>query len=732
MKTIIRYKWAVIALWIAAAAVLLLTAPNMGELVREKGQLVVPDGYSSVVAADILNETAEQEGAVPHGSLVLVLHNKDGQIEQLQSDSVKAAEVLRAKEAELGIKNVLLFVEQPALAAKLVSADQTTVLLPFEFERGELSAAAIRDQLSAELDGLESEHYLTGSDLISEDVVINSQEGLKKTEYITVIIILVILFIVFRSAVAPFVPLLTIGLSYLVAQSVVAFLVDWWNFPLSTFTQIFMVAVMFGIGTDYCILLISRFKEELSQGKEVKEAILATYKTAGKTVLFAGIAVMVGFSSIIFSQFVLYRSAVAVGVGILVLMIALITIVPFFMAVLGKKLFWPGGGKLNHPESKAWAIAGNFSLKRPLITLLLLAVIIVPIIFSYDGDLSYNSLDEIGDEYDSVQGFNLVAEGFGPGESMPTQIVLRAEASLEDQASIGAIEALSAKVAEVEGVASVRSVSRPTGEPASAQQMDLSQLTPVQQAALQAQYAQVLDTYLSKDRKVTTIDVVFEGNPYATETLDQVKNLEDIVNDAIKGTSLEGAELGFGGVSSIHADLRDVSGSDYNRTIILMLAGIAIILFILLRSIVMPIYLIGSLLLTYYMTMSATEFIFMNVLDYSGISWAVPFFAFVILLALGVDYSIFLMGRFNENRSLPASEAILAAMKNMGTVIFSAAIILAGTFAAMLPAGVLSLLQIATVVIVGLALYSLVFLPFFVPVMVKLFGRFNWWPFMKK
>jgi len=316
---------------------------------------------------------------------------------------------------------------------------------------------------------------------------------------------------------------------------------------------------------------------------------------------------------------------------------------------------------------------------------------------------------------------------------MPTQIVLRADASLEDQAALQAIEALSASLAEADGVVSVRSLSRPAGEPADAMpQIDLAQLTPEQQAALQAQYAQVLDTYLSRDRKVTTIDIVFEGNPYATETLDQVDHLKTVIQDAVKGTALEGAEIGVGGVSSIHADLRAVSDSDYNRTLILMLAGIAIILLILLRSIIMPIYLIASLLLTYYMTMSATEFIFTNILDYSGISWAVPFFAFVILLALGVDYSIFLMGRFNEHRSLPAPEAILAAMKNMGTVIFSAAIILAGTFAAMLPAGVLSLLQIATVVIVGLALYALVFLPFFVPVMVKLFGRFNWWPFPRK
>jgi RND superfamily putative drug exporter len=119
-------------------------------------------------------------------------------------------------------------------------------------------------------------------------------------------------------------------------------------------------------------------------------------------------------------------------------------------------------------------------------------------------------------------------------------------------------------------------------------------------------------------------------------------------------------------------------------------------------------------------------------LGYEGISWAVPFFGFVMLMALGIDYSIFLMDRFKEYRHLSPKEAILKAMENMGTVIMSAAVILGGTFAAMLPSGVMSLLQIATIVLCGLFLYALVMLPLFIPVMVRMFGPANWWPFMDR
>lgn len=182
----------------------------------------------------------------------------------------------------------------------------------------------------------------------------------------------------------------------------------------------------------------------------------------------------------------------------------------------------------------------------------------------------------------------------------------------------------------------------------------------------------------------------------------------------------------------MNADLKEVSDSDFKRTAMFMLAGIFLILIIMLRSLIMPVYLVASLVLTYFASIGVTEYIFTHFFGYPGVNWAVPFFGFVILMALGVDYSIFLMDRFNELKKEGTGRAMISSMKNMGSVIISAAIILAGTFAAMLPSGVLSLLQIATVVLTGLLMYAIVVLPFFVPVMVKIFGRANWWPFNLK
>ncbi|MNB65934.1 putative membrane protein YdgH [compost metagenome] len=1041
MKTILKARWAIIAIWLAAAVILVMTAPSFSDLVREKGQISVPDGYSSSRASEILKEVEGAKGGDSLKQVALVFNNPKG-IGEKETESVKqGVEKLSANKDELNLDSITDPFSQETLKDTLIAKDGKTIMVALSVKGGEDNVKNLPDKVEPLLKDVDADHYLTSEGLINEDTILSSEAGLKKSEYITVVFILLILFVVFRSFVAPFVPLLTVGISYIVSQSVVAFLVDRFEFPLSTFTQIFMVAVMFGIGTDYCILLISRFKEELAHTDDTKTAILETYRKAGGTVFYSGLAVFVGFLAIGLSKFMLYRSGVAVAVGIAVMLLALVTVVPFFMAVLGKKLFWPSKGKLEHSESRIWGVAGSFSLKRPWAALLIVAVIVVPFLLTYSGKLSFNSLEEIGDRYDSVKGFNIISDSFGPGESMPGKIVIKNDDKMDNAEYMGLAEKISREVQGVDGVKTVRSMTRPTGElisdflipsqvgtlsegigkstegldkiqsglseassqlkanepklnqavsgakqltegtdelksgiaalgdgltkiqkgiqsgsagageiksglqqaAASAEQLSaahkkllagyqqagsglsaltggigqiqeqlsgvstalsglganftgleeghpellqdanyltikgtvtktgegVGQLTSglgqisqqlggaakgIEQAnagykqavagqdalaqglqklaagigqlqtglnqaasgqgqiiskipsitnglnelqggqkqlaegvgqltgqigqltdglsqsaaglkqistglgsaqdyldqvqaagndelsgffipaeALESKDIQkIFDTYLSDDKKVMTLDVVFRDNPYSTAAIDKVDDIQAAVERAVKGTKLENAEVAISGVTSTYHDLQTISNQDYKRTVMLMLGGIFLILIFLLRSIVMPIYLILSLLLTYYTAMGVTEAIFVHLLGYSGITWTTPFFSFVMLIALGIDYSIFLMSRFNENQSWDVKDAILHAMRNMGTVILSAVIILGGTFASMIPSGVLSMMQIASVVLSGLALYALLFLPFFVPVMVRMFGRANWWPFKPK
>ena len=420
---ILKLKWLMLVIWLAGAVLLMVNAPNMAELVRTKGQITVPDGYSSVTAGQLAKEIGAGSGG--GGLSTILVFHKDGGLNEADTAEVKAGlEHLQQNSEALGIMSITSHFAVPDLTNQMVSEDGSTILALLNVTPGDREKAELRDDLYEALDDVAVDHYFTGDWVISEDVIQSSEEGLKKTELITVGFILIILFVVFRSLAAPFVPLLAVGFSYLISQSIVSYLVDGADFPLSNFTQIFMVAVLFGIGTDYCILLISRYKEELSHGAEKTEAIVTTYRTAGRTVLFSGLAVFIGFASIGFSTFVLYRSAVAVAVGIVILLLALFTLVPFFLSVLGNGLFWPAKGSLEHKPNRLWGAAGNFSLKRPLWAIIVILIIIVPFLSAYKGSLSFNYLDEIGDKYNSVKGFNLIADSFGPGETLPTDVIV--------------------------------------------------------------------------------------------------------------------------------------------------------------------------------------------------------------------------------------------------------------------------------------------------------------------
>src|SRR5699024_399337 len=235
------------------------------------------------------------DSEVPIDDLVLVFRDEAGVTEAEKADIVSVIEELEANKERLEIRDVIDFSESEDVAESTVSEDGTTILVPIEVALDELEITELRDELNEIAAAVDVPHAITGEALIEEDIIVNSEEGLTKTIYITVVLILIILFAVFRSFIAPIIPLLTVGVSYLVAEGVVSVLADTTAFPLSTFTQIFMVSIMFGIGTDYCILIISRFKEEMNAHETIPQAVVATYKASGKTVFYAALAVFIGF-----------------------------------------------------------------------------------------------------------------------------------------------------------------------------------------------------------------------------------------------------------------------------------------------------------------------------------------------------------------------------------------------------------------------------------------------------
>ncbi|MEC1621627.1 MMPL family transporter [Bacillus mojavensis] len=881
MRAIIKFKWAIAAVILALTVVLSLFSPNLTELANQKGQAQLPADAVSERANAILKQAGEDNNSL---SIVFTLDHalKKETEDQLRTmiDKVKkidgVEEVTSPLTAEKEVKD------------QLISKDKKTFLIPVTITGSDKKAEKIANDIY-KIVPKNLTAYITGASLINQDFAHSSEEGLKKTEVITVCLIIGLLLIVFRSVVTPFIPIVVVGFSYLISQSILGILVYNVDFPISTFTQTFLVAILFGIGTDYCILLLTRFREELANGHDKKEAALIAYRTGGKTLFISGFAVLVGFSALGFAKFAIFQSAVGVAVGVGILMIILYTLLPLFMVTLGEKLFWPSKKVLSHSDNKLWAFLGRHSVVRPFLFIAITVMITLPFILTYDDQISFDSTAEISSDYKSVKALEAIKDGFGEGKAFPINVVVKGDKDLTTADTIPYLGNISKAIEKVEHVDSVLTITQPTGEKIKDLYIDkqlgsvsdgldkmvkgiadvqsgltdiengLNQMagqtgsdsnsssggslgdaadglgkinqqlqlvskqisqtgntaqTVQQLTAISGQLGQIqtgleqanrqlsgqqaqagtlteslkklaggvksandglvkisdgmtassdmledmsksstvrdtgifipdqvmkdkdfkksIDQYSFEDGKGVKLSVVLDSNPYSEQAITTINQIKKAVANEVDGTPLEDAQVVYGGVTSVNADLKELSTTDFSRTMVIMIIGLFIVLTILFRSMIMPIYMIASLLLTYYTSISITELIFVNGLGNAGVSWAVPFFSFVILIALGVDYSIFLLDRFKEEVHLGIHQGVIRSMSKMGSVIITAAIILAGTFAAMMPSGVNTLMQVASVIIIGLLLYGLVILPLLMPAIIVTFGEGNWWPFGRK
>ncbi|OLQ46617.1 hypothetical protein BHT94_11710 [Bacillus licheniformis] len=881
MRAIIKFKWAIAAVILALTVVVSLFSPNLTELANQKGQAQLPADAVSERANAILKQAGEDSNSI---SVVFTLDHalKKDTEDQLRTmiDKIKkidgVEEVTSPLTAEKEVKD------------QLISKDKKTVLIPVTITGSDKKAEKIADDIYKIVpDDLTA--YITGASLINQDFAHSSEEGLKKTEVITVCLIIGLLLIVFRSVVTPFIPIVVVGFSYLISQSILGILVHNVDFPISTFTQTFLVAILFGIGTDYCILLLTRFREELANGHDKKEAALIAYRTGGKTLFISGFAVLIGFSALGFAKFAIFQSAVGVAVGVGILMIILYTLLPLFMVTLGEKLFWPSKKVLSHSDNKLWAFLGRHSVVRPFLFIVITVMITLPFILTYDDQISFDSTAEISSDYKSIKALEAIKDGFGEGKAFPINVVVKGDKDLTTADTIPYLGNISKAIEKVDHVDSVMTITQPTGEKIKDLYIDkqlgsvsdgldktakgiadvqsgltdiengLNQMagqtgsasnsssggslgdaaeglgkinqqlqlvskqmsqtgntaqTVQQLTAISGQLGQIqtgleqanqqltgqqaqagtlteslkkladgvksandgltkisdgisassdmledmsksstvrdtgifipdqvmkdkdfkksIDQYSFADGKGVELSVVLDSNPYSEQAITTINQIKKAVANEVEGTPLEDSQIVYGGVTSMNADLKELSTTDFSRTMVIMIIGLFIVLTILFRSMIMPVYMIASLLLTYYTSLSITELIFVNGLGNAGISWAVPFFSFVILIALGVDYSIFLLDRFKEEVHMGIEQGVVRSMSKMGSVIITAAIILAGTFAAMMPSGVNTLMQVASVIIIGLLLYGLVILPLFIPAIIVTFGEGNWWPFGRK
>ncbi|MGF7427198.1 MMPL family transporter [Lactiplantibacillus argentoratensis] len=447
--------------WLVVMVAAIIFLPNISSLVRDKGQTKLPSSAKSQVAQVIQNHWGRNQNNTRQ--VVVVFNNGDSPLTSDQKQAIDGTiQRFKVQKSKYHVKSMTAASDNAAAKKQLISKDKSTQLLQLMVGKNQTVANMTKNiTAGAKTAGVKT--YVTGSDILNDDFTQETEAGIQKTEIITVIFIFIVLTLVFRSPITPLVSLLSVGVSFIISLSVVMNLVNKFNFPLSNFTQVFMVVVLFGIGTDYNILLFDQFKEELSHGDSPVAATGRALKIAGRTILYSGSSLLIGFSALGLANFSIYKSAVGVAIAVAILLLVLLTLNPFFMALFGPRLFWPTKKFAGGSTSKMWHGIAASSVRYPIIALVVVLGVSLPFILTYNNELNYDTLAELNDTIPAKKGFQVVQDHFSKGTAEPSTLYIKTDHALNNEKDLKVIDSLTKQLQKVKGVKTVASVTQPGG-----------------------------------------------------------------------------------------------------------------------------------------------------------------------------------------------------------------------------------------------------------------------------
>jgi RND superfamily putative drug exporter len=493
-------------------------------------------------------------------------------------------------------------------------------------------------------------------------------------------VVAVILVVVYRSPLLPLIVLLSAVFALGVAAFVVYQLADHDVLTLNGQSQGILFILVFGAATDYALLMVSRFREELRGTGDRFVAVRRSWRATIEPIAASAGTVVLGLLCLLFSDL---RSNQGLGpvaaIGIGAALLASITFLPAALALVGRSAFWPfrperGSEKPEHAGVWGW-IARHVGARPRAVWLVTTAVLLVGVAFlpQLEADGTAQS-DLFLSEVDSKLGQDVLSAHFPGGSGSPTSIVAKASAAREV-----------VRAADVPGVARVV----PAGE----------------------------------EDGLVLLQAVLDDPADSGPALSTVERLRNAVHD------VPGADAKVGGQTAIQLDVRSASRHDRTLIIPIVLVVIFLVLALLLRALVAPLLLIATVVLSFAATMGVSALVFNHVLDFPGADPAIPLFGFIFLVALGIDYNIFLMTRVREETmTTDTRRGTLRGLAVTGGVITSAGVVLAATFAALSVIPVLFLAQIAFIVAFGVLLDTVVVRSLLVPALTIDIGGRVWWP----
>lgn len=813
-----QYRIPILLIWLALAVLLPLTAPSLEEVGTSDQRDFLTDD-APFAQAERLYRKAFPENFSPSSGLIVV---DSGSAAGASADTPVWAYLqeltawLMSDDAPDNIIDVNSPTLDPRLAAELVSEDGRYALVGFGLNTDDTNPATLDtvetiDEWMDEHTPADIEAYHTGQAKINIEGDEATLETLDRTLFITVGLIIVFLLVIYRSPVSPLIPLFAVTMAFLVTVGLLGILGDAGVLTIISQMNAFVIIVMYGAGTDYCLFLINRFREEMADTHDINTATKDTVHRVGETISSSAATVFVGFMGMAFSELKIFaNTGPMLAVGIVVGLLAGLTLTPALLSLLGERAFWPN--KARHRSHGKWYdFTSRQVSSRPLLTIVVIIVLMVPFgAYGLTRDVSYEFIEDYPDNMESMQGYNLLEVNFGTGLLYPLTVVA-IDRSSETMAS--EIAAIGAALAKVDGVTDVMSLNNPlgmhndqfqnllrvdmqlqmaiglvsqaleSGDPQSSQatiagMLDyLSRITDrfpeiaddpnlvqlqellnsgpdavsAEQEGMMAaaaalserlagfdnpylmldeagplfeSFAPISNNYLSQDGRAYQMTVTLAGEPGAERSFKAVEKMRDVL--APYGGE---NEIGLSGTPAVFADIQAAMERDFLRALGFVLVGIFIVLLIMLRSAVAPLYLIGTVLLSYAFTLGITNIVFDIFFDTPQLSFFVPFMMFVFLVALGIDYSIFLFGRIKEEVGYHGvREGVHTAVATTGAIITSAGLILAGTFGGLMAGEIKFLAQVGFAVAFGVLVDTFVVRTILDPALAALFGHWTWWP----
>ncbi|MDW5563691.1 MAG: MMPL family transporter [Methanomassiliicoccus sp.] len=616
------------------------------------------------------------------------------------------------------------------IISQLVSADNSTMVLGLTYadvdgdlHPGRECVDAVRSIVAGVVDGTNVRYHVTGTDALNTDMEESTFEDLRIIEPITIVLVLVLIGLFFRSFVASSIPPLAVGVALGISYAAV-YLIGAYVFSVHYAVLTLLLTAMIGAGCDYCIFILSRYREERGRGRDKVASVRQAVIWAGESILTSGATVIIGFGVLAIGEFSLFKSlGVILALGITVALLVALTLLPSILMLLGDRTFWPSRvGRPAKPRTRPgyFTRSARFSIKHAKVLLVAAILVSIPATcLTMSVNTSYDYIGSMAD-MESKQGLMIIQDGFGGGKITPTQIAVEMDSPVMkddafDPTMLSPIENLSATIASLDNVKMVIGPTRPYGSP-----VDITN------SSLMESLSAITGRMVSEDRRAVLLTVTFQAEPFDMRSIDSIQELRDVASEVQGADHVE--NMLVGGSTASMFDIAVMTQGDFGRMAVLAIACIYIVLMAVMGSVVSPLRSILTILLSISWTMAVALVLFQDVLG-QPILYLAPMILLLVCLGLGMDYDILLTTRVREEvaKGRSNNDAIVHAVEQTGGIITACGIIMAAAFGSMMLSNGYLLREFGFVLMFAILLDATIVRIYLVPAIMSLLGDWNWW-----